>query len=230
MFLGHYAVALASKRVAPDVSLGTAVLAAQLLDLIWPVLLLLGVERVRIVPGLMAASALDFEHYPVSHSLLMAAGWAVLAGAIHYTLRRNGVSAGVVGMLVLSHWLLDAPMHRPDLPLWPGSDVRVGGGLWNSLPTTLALELGLVALGLALYQRATRARDRVGSWGLGALVATLVVFYLGGTLGTPPPGEQALAVGGLALWLVVPWAYWIDRHRAVRGAGDGIGAAGGGTG
>ncbi len=214
MFLGHYAVALSAKRAAPQTSLGTLILAAQLLDLFWPIFLLLGVEQVRIVPGLMAASALEFVHYPISHSLLAVAGWAVLLGGGYYALRRYAAGAWVVGIAVLSHWLLDAPMHRPDLPLWPGSEVQVGGGLWNSVPATIAVELGVLALGLVLYLRSTRARDRIGSWGLWTMVGVLVFFFLGGSFGPPPPSEQALAVTTLGLWLFVPWGYWIDRHRA----------------
>lgn len=215
MFLGHYGVALAAKRAAPQASLGTLVFAAQLLDLMWPLLLLAGVERVRIVPGLMEASALDFVHYPISHSLAMAVVWAVLVGALYFAARRHRTGALVVALLVLSHWLLDAPFHRPDLPLWPGSEARVGGGLWNSLPLTLTLELGALIAGLAVYARSTRALDRIGSWGLWLGALLLAAFFLG-SLTSPPPNERALAFGGLALWLFVLWGWWVDRHRARR--------------
>jgi hypothetical protein len=175
------------------------------------VLLLAGVEQVRIVPGLMAASDLDFVSYPVSHSLLMALGWAVLIGAAHWALQRDARSALVVGGLVASHWFLDLPMHRPDLPLWPGASPRVGGGLWDSVPGTYALELGLLTLGFALYLRATRARDRIGRWGPWGLVAFLVASFLGA--GTPPPNERVLAWVTLSLWVLVPVGWWVDRHR-----------------
>ena len=169
MFLGHYGVALGAKRAAPGASLGTLILAAQLLDELWPLLLLLGLEHVRIAPGLMAANSLDFVHYPISHSLVAAAGWALLVGVGYYLVRRYSRGAWVVAAAVLSHWFLDAPMHRPDLPLWPGSEVRVGLGLWNSVPATIALELVVFALGLVLYLRTTRARpDReLGALGHG---------------------------------------------------------------
>jgi len=117
MFLGHSGIALAAKRAAPRTSLGALTFAAQWLDELWPILLLAGVEQVRIVPGLLAASPLDFVHYPWSHSLLMAAVWAIVIGAIYRVARRDSRGALVVGALVLSHWLLDLPMHRPDLPL-----------------------------------------------------------------------------------------------------------------
>jgi hypothetical protein len=215
MFLGHYGVAFAAKRAAPRTSLGTLTFAAQLLDELWPIFLLLGLERVRIAPGLMAANSLDFVHYPISHSLVTAIGWAVVAGIVYHAVRRYGRGAWVVGAAVLSHWLLDVPMHRPDLPLWPGSSILVGAGLWNSVPATLVIEGALLAIGLAIYLRTTRARDRVGSWGLWAMVAVLVLIYLGTLFGAPPPSERALAVTTLGLWLFVPWSYWVDRHREV---------------
>src|SRR5258706_1989859 len=117
MFLGHYGVAFAGKRVGPRTSLGALTFAAQFLDELWPVLLLLGVERVRIVPGLMAANPIDFVYYPFSHSLATASLWALLIGAGYYAGRRYGRGAVVVALLVVSHWVLDVPMHRPDLPL-----------------------------------------------------------------------------------------------------------------
>lgn len=216
MVLGHYGVAFAAKRIAPRSSLGTLTFAAQFLDELWPILLLMGLEKVRIVPGLMAANSLDFVSYPISHSLASTIGWGIVIGLIYFAIRRYRRGALVVGALVWSHWLLDAPMHRPDLPLWPGSRVLVGGGLWNSIPITLILEIGILAAGLAVYLRYTRARDRVGSWGLWAMVLVLVASWLGGTFGPPPNDEHALAIASLGLWLFVPWSYWIDRHRERR--------------
>jgi hypothetical protein len=225
MFLGHYGLAFGAKRAAPRTSLGTLAFAAQFLDELWPILLLLGVEQVRIVPGLMAANALDFVHYPISHSLLTAAGWGLLVGLIYYAFRRYGRGAWVVGAAVLSHWFLDAPMHRPDLPLWPGSATRVGLGVWNSIPATIALEVLLFAVGLGLYLRATRAADRIGSWGLWTLVAVLLFAFLGASGGSPPPNERALMWTALGLWLFVPWSWWVDRHRVPRASDAEAGSA-----
>ncbi|MDQ3998309.1 MAG: metal-dependent hydrolase, partial [Gemmatimonadota bacterium] len=126
MLLGHYGIALAAKRAAPRTSLGTLNLAAQLLDELWPIFVLMGLETVRVAPGLMAANPLDFVHYPITHSLVGALGWSVLLGVVYLAMTRYRRGAVVVGLLVLSHWFLDLPMHRADLPLWPGSDVRVG--------------------------------------------------------------------------------------------------------
>ena len=120
MFLGHFAVALTAKKAAPKASLGTLVLAAQFTDIFWPVLLLLGIEHVRIVPGLLPASPLDFVSYPVSHSLIAQIAWGGLLGAAYFLSRRNAWNALVVGLVVPTHWMLDFVAHRPDLPIYPG--------------------------------------------------------------------------------------------------------------
>ena len=215
MFLGHYALALAAKRAAPKTSLGVLTLAANLADEVWPILLLLGVEQVRIVPGLMEASPLDFTDYPWTHSLLMGALAGVAFGLIYYFLRRYRRGALVLGGLVLSHFILDLPFHRADLPLWPGGP-KLGIGLWGSLPITLVCELGFFALGLWLYSRATEAVDKIGSIALWVFAAFPVAIYLGSIFGPPPASQAAMGKAGLALWLLPPWAWWIDRHRKAR--------------
>jgi hypothetical protein len=216
MFLGHYGVAFAAKRVAPRTSLGALTFAAEFLDELWPILLLLGVEQVRIVPGLMTTSPLDFVYYPWSHSLLMAVVWGVLIGAVYFGLRYYGRGAWILGLLVVSHWFLDLPMHRPDLPLWPGaSSPKVGWGWWNSIAITYLLELGIYVAGIALYMRATRARDRIGSWGLWAYVLVLAAVFFGAGFGPPPPNARALAWSTMGIWLFVAWAWWVDKHREI---------------
>ena len=218
MLLGHYGVAFGAKRAIPRSSLGTTIFAAQWLDELWPILLLAGVERVSIVPGLTAANPLDFEYYPFSHSLAAALVWSVLFGVVYYALRRDGRTATIVGSLVLSHWILDLPMHRPDLPLWPGSSINVGLGAWNSIPLTIALELIVFVGGLVIYLRSTRARDRIGSVGLWAMVIVLLLIFFSGYVSAPPPNGKAVGAAGLGLWLFIPWGYWVDRHRVAAAA------------
>jgi hypothetical protein len=218
MFLGHFGVALAAKRVAPQAPLGLLVLAAQWLDLVWPVLLLAGVEHVRVVPGITTVTPFDFYHYPYSHSLTWVLGWSGIFGMFYLRRLHDPRGAVVVALLVTSHWLLDFVMHRPDLPLAPAFGSKVGLGLWSSLPLTLVLELGILAAGVWLYLRARpRALSRVGSIGLWSYVALLVVIYLGSVFGPPPTDD--LIPTGLALMALtsglglVALAAWIDRHR-----------------
>jgi len=212
VFLGHIAVALAGKRISPKTSLGTLIFAAQFADLLWPLLLLAGVEEVRIVPGLLPASPFDFVSYPISHSLLADVGWGALLAAVAFAARRDVRSALLLGALVPSHWFLDFIAHRPDLPLYPGGD-EVGLSMWSSVAVTILVELALFSLGVALYLRTTRARDRTGQVAFFALVALLVVVFFGALFGPPPPDVGTLAVSALALVLLVPFAAWIDRHR-----------------
>ena len=219
MFIGHFGVGFGAKSLAPKASLGALFLAAQFIDLLWPTLLLLGVERVQIVPGATVVTPLLFEHYPVSHSLAAVFGWAVLVGGIYLLLLRERIGALVVGVLVLSHWGLDAIVHRPDLPLFPGSATVIGMEAWSSLPLTLVIELPLFALGVWLYARASSPKDAVGHWGLVALLVFLLVIYAGNLFGPPPPSAVAIAWVGQLQWLLVIWGYWIDKHRRVSAGG-----------
>lgn len=218
MFIGHFGVAFAAKKVAPRTSLGTLILAAQFLDFLWPVFLLLGLEHVSILPGATKASPLDFTDYPISHSLLMAMVWAILFGGIYYALRRNLQSALVVGAAVLSHWVLDFIVHRPDLQLYPGGDTRVGLGLWNSWAASIAVEVLFFGAGLAIYLGCTRARDNAGSYGFWALIAFLFLGWVSALFAGAPPSVTALAWGGIAMWLMALWGWWADGHRTAIGA------------
>ena len=213
MFIGHFGIGFGLKRSAPGLSLGTLFLASQFIDLIWPTLLLLGMERVAIVPGITRVTPLDFTHYPISHSLLAVAGWGVLFGLVYFVIRKYAAGAWICGLALVSHWLLDFLTHRPDLPLAPGGGVKVGLGLWNSLPATLMVEFLVFGIGVWLYLRHTRAMNRRGSIGLWALLGFLVLVHLANMFGPPPPSVPAIAWSGQAQWLIVLWGYWVDRHR-----------------
>lgn len=219
MFIGHFGVAFAAKRAVPTVSLGTWFVACELIDLIWPLFLLLGIETVVVTPGITVFSPFDFVHYPWTHSLLMCALWALGMAVIYWLVRRNVIAATVLGIVVLSHWFLDALVHRPDLPLAPGSDVKVGFGLWNSVLGTLIVEIAIFAVGLGLYLGGSRPMDRVGRYGLWALVVLLFIAYTGAAFGPPPPSVTAIAWAGLLGGLITTavLGYWIDRHRSAKG-------------
>jgi hypothetical protein len=213
MFIGHFAVGFAAKRAAPETSLATLMAAASLLDLAWPVLVLLGVEVVRVDPGNTAFTPLDFESYPWTHSLAMALLWGAAFALAYGAAARYRRGAYAVGALVVSHWVLDWISHRPDLQLVPGWRFRAGLGLWNSVPATLLVEGALFAAGLGVYLRTTRPRNRKGSIGLWSFVLLLLLAYLG-NLGQVPPGPRAVAAAGLAAGIAfVPWIWWFDRNR-----------------
>jgi len=212
MFIGHFGLGLAARRAAPRPSLGTLLLAAQFVDLLWPTMLLLGLEQVAIEPGATRMTPLHFVAYPYTHSLLAVVGWGFLFGAVYAWMRQDRRGAVVLGLLVVSHWALDLLVHRPDLPLYPGGP-RVGLGLWNLPAVALPLELLLYVAGVWLYVAATRARDRTGRWAFWSLVGFLLLVHLSNLTGPPPPDPVALAWFAQLQWLFIPWAYWIDAHR-----------------
>ena len=212
MFVGHLALAFAAKRQAPRVSLGWLVAAVIALDLLWPVLLLAGIEHVRIEPGATAFTPFVFTSYPWSHSLLMALVWGLGLAALA---RWRGVPAAPsawLAALVVSHWVLDWASHAPDMPLWPAaSSPRLGLGLWRSIPATLVVEGALWIAGLALYLRGRHATHRAGPVAFWSFVAVTTLLWMAGPFSPPPPDVRALAWFGLVGWITVPWAAVADR-------------------
>src|SRR5947207_2653415 len=161
MFIGHNAVAFAAKRAAPKTSLGVLTAAVMLIDLIWPIFLLVGLEHVRIDPGATRFTPLDFYDYPWTHSLLMSIIWGLAFALAYWIVTRSGRGAVTIALCVVSHWFLDLIAHRPDLPLWPDGP-RFGFGLWNYPAATMIIECAMFAGGVLIYVRSTVARDRIG--------------------------------------------------------------------
>lgn len=215
MFIGHFAVAFAAKRAAPEIKLGTAILAATFLDVLWPAFIVAGLEVVKIVPGATAFTPLRFVSYPFSHSLVMTLLWAGLFAWVYLWRGGSRRAASWFGVLVASHWFLDFIVHDPDLQLFPELDIYVGLGLWNSITATLVVEGLLFGGGLALYLSATRPLDRIGTWALVGLLALLLISYLGAALGPPPHNVSTIVIADLVGTAVaVAWGYWVDSHRA----------------
>lgn len=212
MGIGHVALAFASKRFVPQVSLGWLLFATLFVDELFAVFVLLGLERGRIVPGATEASPFVLEHYPVSHSLVANVGWALALGALYWLIKRDRAGATVLAVAVLSHWFLDVVAHVPDVPVLP-SGPFLGFGLWNSLPATLIVEAVLVGAGVAIYAASTNARDRIGRFGLWTLAAVIGLVHLGLYLGPIPASMNAAASSILLLIVPVLCAHWIDAHR-----------------
>jgi membrane-bound metal-dependent hydrolase YbcI (DUF457 family) len=213
MFVGHFAVGFASKRLAPRASEGVLLLAPLFLDVIWPVFLATGLESVRIEPGNTAFTPLDLHDYPYSHSLVTSLGWSVLLALLYYAVSRYRRGALVVAAGVFSHWVLDWITHRPDMPLYPGSSISVGLGLWNSRAGTMIVESLMFVAGVLIYARCTRRRDWIGAVAFWAMVVVLAFFYLSAAFGPPPPSVKFLKIGAFISWIFIPWAWWFDRHR-----------------
>jgi len=214
MFVGHFAVGFAGKKLAPRAPLAALLLAALFADVLWPVLVAVGAEQVRIAPGDTVYTPLEFVSYPWSHSLLMLIIWGALFAAF-YRARPDGRRIGsVLGLLVMSHWVLDWITHRADMPLWPEGP-KYGLALWNNPGATMAVELAMFAVGVFLYATSTRSRDKIGTFGFWGFVVFLGGFYVVDSLsGSPPPSVKVIWLSALiATAVVLLWAAWFDRHR-----------------
>jgi LexA-binding, inner membrane-associated putative hydrolase len=216
MFIGHFAVGFGAKKYAPRTSVALLLAAAMFPDILWPIFLLLGWERVRIAPGDTRFTPLDLVYYPWSHSLLMCLAWGTVLAFAYYLFSQYWSGTLAIWIGVLSHWVLDWVSHRPDMPLYPGGP-RYGLGLWNSVSGTLGVELALFCAGVWLYFRATRSHDRIGRYAFWAYVVLLLVLYIGGRFSPLPAGTRDIAWSGIiAIAVLIPWAWWFDRHRFPR--------------
>jgi hypothetical protein len=215
LFIGHFAVGFAAKRVLPQASLATLFAAVQLADTLWPLFVATGLKHVRIATGDTPFTPLEFVSYPYSHSLAALVVWGLGFGFIYMMVRQaTRRELLVMTALVVSHWLLDFISHRPDLPLVPGGGSKFGLGLWYSIPATIVVETTMFVTGVVIYARATRARDAIGRWGLVSTVALLAIAYVGNILGGAPPSVEAIWIAGLlgaALTFALSW--WADSRR-----------------
>jgi membrane-bound metal-dependent hydrolase YbcI (DUF457 family) len=216
MFIGHFALGLAAKKFDNRPSLGTTLMAAQFIDLLWPFFLIFGIETVKIEPGNTAFTPLNFTHYPWSHSLTAVLCWAFLFGAIYFLIRKNKTGALLLSCLVISHWLLDLITHRPDLPLNFSENKFMGLGLWNNVTLTLIVETGLFLLGSLAYLISTKAINKKGVVLFWSFFVFLIAIYIMNIAGPPPPNEMAIGYAGLLQWLFIGWGYWIDKNRIAR--------------
>jgi hypothetical protein len=210
MFIGHYGASLAAKRWAPHLSLGWLFIAVQLLDLLFSGFLLLGVEKMRIVPGFTASNAYDLYSMPYSHGLAAALAWSALAGLVARALlgRGGGAAALAFGLCVFSHWLLDLPMHTPDMPLLGDGSPHLGFGLWHHRGLSIAVELVALAAGALLWLRGG-VRSRPAAL---AFLAALAVVAVATPFLPQPSSVQAFAFSAPAAYVVLAGAAaWVDR-------------------
>ena len=178
--------------------------AAQLVDIAWAGFILIGVEKVSIEPGFLAASDLNLYHMPWTHSLAMTPLWG-LAGALLFAMLKRSAGLGAamaVGLVVMSHWFADLLVHTEDLPIYPGGE-KVGFGLWRSMPMTIALELGLLTAGFLFYLWRTRPKGSVGRITPWIFLAFLFGLNIYNWIVPAEPDPRAFAVTGLAAFVGV---------------------------
>jgi hypothetical protein len=215
MLLGHSAPAFVLKALAPRVPLWALVAGVYLLDVLFPIFVLAGVEHARVVPGFTASNDLDLFDMPWSHSVLAGAAWSLLAGALAAwlwpaTRWRAGLAMAAA---VLSHLALDIPVHVPDVTLAGNHTPRLGIGLWNHRALAIAVEAGVLAAGVLVLARsswAVAAGRRGAIAGLGvAMMMLLLVSYVVPT----PPDMTTMAMLLLATiaGLVLSAGILVDR-------------------
>lgn len=213
MFVGHYGPSFAAKALDKErrIPLWLLFLAVQFVDVLWAIFVLLGIEKVRIVPGITAASPLDLYYMPYTHSLVGALGWSLLAFFVCQTIPQlRGARTGwLVAGAVFSHWILDLIVHRPDLALYD-SVFKMGLGLWNYRVLSFAVEMAVLIGGAVLYLRIATRKTRVV-----VFVAFLAVLQLVGTFFfPPPPSDRNEAVTALFFYLVLAAvAGWVEQGR-----------------
>jgi len=217
MFVGHYGVSFAVKRGDKTIPLWVLFVAVQLLDVFWGAFVLLGIERVRIVPGITASNPLDLYYMPYTHSLVAAVLWSLGAYVAYRLIRRFGAShraALLVAIAVFSHWVLDFIVHRPDLPLY-NDYPQVGLGLWNYPAPAFLLEIAVLFGGMFLYLRSTTAIDRLGRFGMPTFGVVMLIVQAVAFFGTPPPSAAVAAIEALVFYAAfAAVAAWLERRRA----------------
>jgi len=216
MFVGHYAASLALKSFEKRVSLGVLFLAVQFVDILFFPFVLVGIERMNIVENFTQSTHFELEYMPFTHGLLASVLWAAAAYVVfRWVVVKKQSVALVVALAVFSHWLLDLPVHTPDLPLWSDSSPKLGFGLWNNAVVTYLFEAGLLLLTLWMYLRSTKATTVVGKYGMAVFIGILLVINVSNIFGDPMVqskiGLAIFALSSYFLFAVV--AFWLDRKR-----------------
>ncbi len=217
MFVGHYAVSLALKKFEKRASLGVLFLAVQFVDILFMPFVLLGIERMNIVPGFTESTHFELEYVPYTHSLVGSVFWAAVAYAVfRWLIVKKQSVALVVALAVFSHWILDLITHTPDLPLWTDDTMKLGLGLWNSAAATYALEAILLIAALWLYVRQTQASSTLGKYGMPVFVVAMLLINIVNIYGPPPAGGKVeMAISAMVAYLAFAGiAFWLDRKRS----------------
>lgn len=213
MYIGHYLPALAAKKAEKSVPLWIYFLASQFLDILWAILIILGIEKVRISPGGTASNPLDLYYIPYTHSLPAAVAWSGAAWIFFRAIKKSGREAAFIAMVVFSHWALDLLSHRPDLPLW-GDAFKIGLGLFNFPMAAWATEISFFLIGIFLYAQSTAPVSKIGAYGLAAFALLMVLIQTGIRFSSGTPSARQLGLSALLLYLI-PTAivYGIERKR-----------------
>ena len=215
MFVGHYSVAFAVKSEQNKIPLWVLFVAVQLLDFIWAPLVLLGIEKMRITPGITAANPLDLYYMPYTHSLIGALAWSALAFLVYKVTSRTKVAAGlIVALAVFSHWILDLIVHRPDLAIYDDT-LKVGFGLWNYRGLEFGLEMVILIGGIIIYLKRNVVRSVVRKYSLIIFGVLLILIQTGNTfVSRPLSSDHAVAFTALISYtLFTAVAFLLENKR-----------------
>jgi len=224
MFVGHYSVAFAVKTEKNKIPLWVLFVAVQLLDFVWAPFVLLGIEKVRIVPGITATSPLDLYYMPYTHSLVGALVWSGVTFFIYKLVagaRASNAAALLVAIAVFSHWILDLIVHRPDLAIYDDT-LKVGFGLWNYRAIEFGLEIGLLVIGMIIYLKRNSAVARKAAVIIFVLV--LILIQAGNTFTgrRPISSDRVLAITALIFYTVFAGlAFFLEKRHLIGTAGSG---------
>jgi hypothetical protein len=221
MFIGHYGVSFAARRASPTLSLGLLFFFVQLLDVLFAVFVLLGIEKMNIVHGFTAYNPYDLYWMPYTHSLVGALVWSALTAGLFWmaarrlAARERRLAALVLAGAVFSHFVFDVPVHTPDMPLWPGAGApKIGLGLWNHRFASILAELAALAAGGWIYLRASRPSGNAARYATVCFAVLLVVATIATPFQPDPPSARAFAVLALVLYAVLAIvAGIVDRGR-----------------
>jgi hypothetical protein len=216
MVVGHFSVGFVAKAMDKRIPLWILFIAAEFADVLWAILVLVGIEKARIVPGITASNPLDLYYYPFSHSLLASFIWFGIV-VVGYRLLRPGEGTWRIGLIIggalFLHWVLDLVVHRPDLPLYDNT-AKVGLGLWDFPIPAFLLEAGLLLAGLLIYLRVTSPRNTVGRFGTAAFSAVLLIIQAGISFGPAFSSMVFAATGTLVLIAFSTITiYWLEKKR-----------------
>jgi hypothetical protein len=215
MFVGHYGVSFFAKGAEKSVPLWVLFIAVQLVDVLWAIFIFVGIEKVRIVPGITATNPLDLYYMPYTHSLAGALLWSIFGFLVYKFIGRGTNRAAlIVALAVFSHWILDLIVHIPDLSLYDDT-YKMGFGLWNYPAAAFALEAILLFAGIFYYLRRTSTESMVGKLGMPVLGIVLLIFQSIVFFGSPPTSPAAAAITALVLYIVfAAIAFWLEKYRA----------------
>ncbi|RHX83692.1 hypothetical protein [Leptospira stimsonii] len=221
MFIGHYSVAFVLKKTVPKTPFWSLLVGVQFVDFLFMIFIMLGIEHMRLVPGFTASNPFDLYFMPFTHSLVAGIVWSLLVFIGFYFYKKSEDTsyqwkiALAVAFSVLSHYILDLPVHTPDLPVFKDSGTKLGFGLWNNLWLTVGIEASLTVVSFAYYFRGSRSGEGfLGRWGMLLLAGFFLVFILINPFAPIPANIYLFATQALVLYTLIAYcAHKMDAKR-----------------